>query len=162
MNDSLTPDWIKQRAAEVDRNRTKRESDANAKALAEVIVRTEGPRFWCQLVNEIGHAVANVNQLDLNGMASPYIKCDFETHCRVQISSNSICPKITYTDLFYATGSNVIRCHTVEMEAFPLAFRVVNGDLGVFANNQPPLLTPDGAARFVVERMIDRVQGDGG
>ena len=158
MADYLTPQWIRKKKEAIEREAVGRKAESNAQALAEMIVRTDGPNFWRELVKELSIAVASLEQINMNGAASPCLSSDFEEHCRVQVGLDSIRPQFTYTDLFYIKGHTSIRCHTMQGDAFPLAFRVIDSKLGVFANNSPLLLNPEMAAEFVIERMIKRLE----
>jgi hypothetical protein len=62
-------------------------------------------------------------------------------------------PKLTYTDVFHTLGSNLIRCNTVEGEAF--RFTLHAGD-DVYALTESSIESMDhrAVAQFIMQRMM--------
>src|SRR5271156_2017418 len=121
MNDVLVPGWIKELESKAEAAKREREASAHRDIAAALVVNTEGPKFWHQLLRELAINAEALQRINIRGSSSePSDSQGGEQHCRVQLSLLGLFPAQTYTDLFYTPGDSKIRCHTLEGAAFEL------------------------------------------
>jgi len=155
----LTPAWIKQVAAEEAAEKLESEVERERISAASLRVVSKGPEFFQELLRELAITAEAVKTINAIGSISPLGNPEFESGCRISVRLRSVLPKQTYTDVLYQKGSKVIRCYTLEGEAFILSFCVCDDlqEIAVMSDEFPVPMNYKRVAQFIVQRMISRL-----
>jgi hypothetical protein len=161
MNDVLVPGWIKEVKAQEELEKAKENAAAQRAIAAGLLISSEGPEFWRQLLKELAINTDALPEIGLAGSTSPFGNPEGgEQRCRVNVSKPGAFPALTYTDLFYFKGDSTIRCHTLEQEVFSFDFAILPGNrgVGIVHENYVTPVTAEKAAEMIVKRMAKKVR----
>ncbi len=162
MNAALRPDWLQQAADKQERETLQSRADSDSKALAELTIKTEKPEFLRQFVKELTFAAEGLSDLPQNLAGNVlYRPSEAESHCRVSVQLLGARAQQTYTDLFHAANSLVVRCHTLGGKAFQLHFSVRpdGRGIGLIARDDFAVMNPEKAAEYIVRPMMQWALG---
>jgi hypothetical protein len=120
MADPPIPSWIKKIKEEKEQDATRAEYEAQHAALAAKTIEADGPAFWKQLLEELEITVHSLPAIGVSASMSDLSK-QTEEGCQISVARESAFPAIAYVNVFYAPGSNSIRCHPSEGRAFSVA-----------------------------------------
>jgi len=161
MNAALKPDWIREEAERQEHQTLQARADNDSNAIAELTIKAEAPEFWRQFVKEL--ALAAEGLTDLSNLSGNILHrpSEAESHCRVSVQLFGAIARQTYTDLFHAANSLVVRCHTLGGKAFPLHFSVRpdGRGIGLIASDGFAVMNPEKAAEYIVRPMMQWVLG---
>jgi hypothetical protein len=159
MNPQLVPDWIKHLKAEEAGKRSQTDSEAAKQLCAATTITAQGPEFWRQLFRELALNTDSLPELGLQGSATIQDTSTSEMCYRIEVSLRAAWPKMTYTNLFYVQGAQVIRGHTFEDTTFKLQFALgTDGSFGVILENPMAPTNPEQTAQWIVERMVQLIK----
>lgn len=156
-------DWIDVLANTEQLRETRAEVRAAEAIAASVRIRAYAPEYVRQLemeLREVARKLAEKPSLHVFASLTNDSEPEIETRLHMQVLRHAQWPEITYTDVFWLAGQNVLRCHTAEGAAYKLYFAARSGvdAIGVYAvNGSGTVMTPAQAARYIVEPMIQLV-----
>lgn len=115
-NSGLVPEWILREQGEAEQEANRRNAQLSKQAVASMTVATKGPYFWNNLIGELDRNARGIERLGLNGRVSsfPANRNTPDNHCRIEVSKPGVIPRVLHQDLFYRSGSDVVRFRAMD------------------------------------------------
>jgi len=156
MNDSITPDWIKEiEAAEAVHTAAARATVAEDSLRAKTI-QADGPAYWRLLQKELYIAVEGLKRVGITGVIEDAFAVK-EKGIQVRIQRTDRPSKQAFVKLFYTDGDPGIQRYPATAEGVSaLLFDVHNDTMALYGDGDA--LTPEAAARFILEPMVKNVK----
>lgn len=158
MTDHIVPGWIKEIQERRARDSARTQYEAQQSVLAAKMIHADGPEFWKQLLKELS---VTVDSLHLIGMRASISDLGPKYGgCRISVSRDSTFPGHTYIDLFYdglGSNPNHIRCQPLRLKPFDLRFCVSNDQVMVQDEDSNAPMSPERAARHIIEPLVEEL-----
>jgi hypothetical protein len=159
VNEILVPEWIKREMAERESSELHAEADAQRQRADLLVVKSEGPEFWRQLLRELALTTESLGRIGMQGKLSKITSTDFEDAYRLSVSLSGVTPKQTYSDIRYQKGSTAIQCYPQDGNPCQLQLCVGPKDSVGIVPDEPGLpLTPEKTAESIVRQMAGIVR----
>jgi hypothetical protein len=128
--------------------------------IRNAMVRERGRDFFAQMLSRLEVNIENLANIGAHGLTSLISKPgEDQLRCRVDVGIKRGRPSITYTDVFYATGSAVVSSRTREGLAseFQLC-NLKNGGIGVNGDGEFSQMNAVEFADWIVESAVERLR----
>lgn len=153
VTDSPNLDWLRDFENTEDRLASAAEFDRQQSLAADLLLKSKAPDFVESLFRELALLAGAIDQKRRIVLFSTSGGPRFEQQARVSMRRVGAIPKLTYTDVFHTLGTNLIRCNTVEGEAFRFTLHV-GEDVFALPDRSIESMDHRAVAQFIMQRMM--------
>jgi hypothetical protein len=153
-------DWISEIKEEQERSLSARRASDDRAMLANRILNEDGPAFWTAVIAEIKMMLERLHEIGVRATISD-TSTNIENAFQLAVSTtSSLFPRQIHTNVFYANGSDRIRCIPLDVSPFNLFLQLSerSGDLVAVASDSHAPLSPRDAASRILQPMVGRLR----
>jgi hypothetical protein len=160
MNESLVPEWIREKQSEKEIQAASRRADENKQTADNLRIERDAPRYFKLLVKDLSINTGFLDRIGYRGNTESMPSFSGEMSCRVSISTPNVFEKRTHADVSFMEKE--ISCSILDGGMHRYFFTVdEDGQLGVmpeFPDGRSSVIDAEMLAEKIVRKMVQQLE----